>query len=180
MGLRQWIRHRLGEAEGDVPPGGSLWEAMRGKDEAPAHALGEYDASTYPDALADLVRRRESVMQALIALDLTSATGRVDAIPRLKELLRVYPHPLVYESLLNAFVDAERWDDAKGVAFAARERRWDCERSPHPEVRQETAWLREWTTEEIDALRAERESGRVPARASAPAARPVEAEPAPA
>jgi hypothetical protein len=68
----------------------------------------------------------------------------------------------VYEALINAYVDEGRWEEARGVAFAARERRRECARSPFPEIRMETERLREWSPEEVDALRAERE-GAAPA-----------------
>ena len=70
----------------------------------------------------------------LLKIDIADPDARVAAIPRLKELLRRYPHPLAYETLIHAYVDAGRYDEAKGVAFAARERRNECARSSHPEM----------------------------------------------
>ena len=55
----------------------------------------------------------------------------------------------------HAYVDAGRYDEARGVAFAARERRQECARSPYPEIRSETDSLRAWDTDDIDALRRE-------------------------
>ena len=87
--------------------------------------------------------------------DVADEKARIESIPRLRELLRVYPHPLVYEMLIQSYMDADRFDEAKGVAFAARERRQECARSPYPEIRAETDRLREWKQEEIEELRAE-------------------------
>ena len=177
MGIRQRLRKRILEryAGRDLPRLVSLFVALLGREERPTvHALGEYDARTYPGELAVLLRRREEVAEELMAMDLTSADVRREAIPRLQELLHKYPHPLAYETLLMAYVDVGRWDEARGVAFAARERRIECSYSRHPEVRAEIGRLREWSDADIDALRAERE---VPA--SAPAhAPPVAARPA--
>ena len=58
---------------------------------------------------------------------------------------------------MHAYADAGRFDEAKGIAFAARERRAECERSPYPEIRSETEHLHAWTSEEVDAMRAERQ-----------------------
>jgi hypothetical protein len=170
MGIRHWIRQRLAEdAEGrDVPPNASIVDAIFGRDTPTPRAMGEYDAKSYPGELAELLRRREQVAGELLAMDVTSRAGRQAAVPRLRELLRTYPHPLVYETLIHAFLDAGRYDEARGVAFAARERRWECTHSPYPEIRAETDRLNEWSPEEIDALRAERESGT--ASPTAPAA----------
>lgn len=181
MGLRQWMRQQLRErADGDELPAGAsfLYSALADDEEAP-HALGEFTAGTYPAELAALLRRREAVTAELMRLDLTSAAGRRAAIPRLQELLRQYPHPLAYEALMVAYVDAGRWDEARGAAFAARERRTECEQSPWPEIRGECASLRVCTPEEIDLMRAEREGrivvpGVTPAVETAPAA--VEAQ----
>ena len=163
MSLRRWIREQMlgDDAEGnDVPPSGSLMNTALGREKAPARALGEFNAANYPTDLAELLRRRSAVAAALIRLDVTDPAARVEAIPRLKELLREYPHPLVYETLIHAYVDTGRFDEARGVAFAARERRLECERSPHPEIRAETDRLREWRPEDVDSLRAEMEGRR--------------------
>lgn len=160
MSIRKWFREQPREeaAEGeDVPPRGSLIQSLFGREEERIHALGEYDQGSYPRELSELLRRREEVTGALLRLNLLDREGRAAAIPKLKELLRRYPHPLAYEALIHAFVDAGRYDEAKGVAFAARERRIECERSPYPEVRAETDRLREWSPDEVDRLREERE-----------------------
>ncbi|HEX5727334.1 MAG TPA: hypothetical protein VFX98_17815 [Longimicrobiaceae bacterium] len=167
MGIRQWIGKWRKDGDGDEggaddAPRGSVLHALFGKEEPTPHALGEYDATTYPDALAELLRRRQEVMDELMELDLTSAGGRQAAIPRLHELLRRYPHPLAYEALINAYVDGGRWDEARGVAYAARERRHEVTHSPFPEIRMEVDRLNEWTPEEIDVLRAEREGRPLP------------------
>src|SRR5690606_8421434 len=110
--------------------------------------------------LAEILRKREEVAAELLGLRLTEREARAAAIPRLHELLRRYPHPLAYEALIHAYLDAERFDEARGVAFAARERRAECERSPYPEIRMEVEGLRAWTPEEVDELREEREARR--------------------
>jgi hypothetical protein len=158
MSLRRWMRERMlgGEPEGnDVPPRGSLVNSALGRERETPRSLGEYDAGSYPVELAEVLRRRGEVSSAFMRLDVTDPDGRMAAIPELKELLRRYPHPLVYEALIHAYVDAGRYDEARGVAFAARERRQECARSPHPEIRSETDSLREWTPEDVDALREE-------------------------
>jgi pentatricopeptide repeat protein len=164
MGIRHWIRKRLAEdAEGgDLPPNASIMDAIFGRETATPRAMGEYDAGSYPAELAELLSRRQQVADELLEMDVTSREGRQAAIPRVRELLRVYPHPLAYETLIHAFVDAGRFDEARGVAFAARERRWECMHSPYPEIRAETDRLNEWSPDEIDALRAEREGGSSP------------------
>ena len=156
MGIRRWLRRRLlgSDAEGnDVPPSSALLGALVGREEPRVRALGDYDAKSFPPDLADLLRRREEVAAELRRLDLVDRQARVAAIPRLQKLLRTYPHPLAYELLIHAYVDAGRYDEAKGVAFAARERRAQCARSAYPEIRVETDRLREWTSAEIDEMR---------------------------
>lgn len=160
MSLRRWMREQMlgAEPEGnDVPPRGSLVNSALGREREQPRALGEYDARTYPVDLAELLRRRAEVTAALMRIDVTDAAARAAAIPELKELLRGYPHPLIYETLIHAYIDAGRFDEARGVAFAARERRQECARSPYPEIRAETDGLREWRVEDIDALREEME-----------------------
>lgn len=132
-------------------------DSLLGRDEPRTRALGEYDAGTFPADLADLLRRREEVAAQLRRVDVADRQARIAAIPRLQKLLRTYPHPLAYELLIHAYVDAGRFDEAKGVAFAARERRAECARSAYPEIRVETERLREWTSEEIDEMREEQE-----------------------
>lgn len=165
MGIRYWLKKRIGDAvneDGNLPMHLSLLHSIFGSDEPTPRALGEYDHKTYPAELQELLRRRDDVAQALMEMDLTSRSGRIEAIPRLRELLRTYPHPLAYETLINAYVDAGRWDEARGAAFAARERRVEVSRSPFSEIRSETDRLNEWTPEEVDALRQEREGRAAP------------------
>jgi len=160
MGIRRWFRDRvLGEKnEGDdVPPNASLMHAALGKNQERVRSLGEYDANSYPKELGDLIRRRAEVSADLLKIDVASRDARIDAIPRLQKLLREYPHPLVYETLIHAYIDDARFDEAKGVAFAAKERRQECARSPHPEIRAEIDSLRVWDPAEIDELQAEME-----------------------
>ena len=160
MGIRHWFRDRLldGDTPGDdVPPGGALVNTAFGRGGEPIHALGEYVEETYPEDLAELLRRRTNVTSEVIRMDITDRDARMAAVPRLTQLLRVYPHPLVYELLINAFLDAGKFDEAKGVAFAARARREECERSPFPEIRSEVDRLREWSPEDVEEVRRERE-----------------------
>lgn len=160
MGLRHWFRDRLAgvDAEGDdIPPTTALLNALLGRDEERVRSLGEYDAGSYPSDLRELLARREEVTRSLLGLDITDREARIAAVPQLRELLRKYPHPLVYETLINAYLDSGRFDEAKGVAFAARQRRVECARAEHPEIRAEIDSLREWTPEEIEELRREHE-----------------------
>lgn len=158
MGLRHWLRQQMaGDLEGeDVPPGTSLLNTLWGREEQRLHALGEYDATTYPRDLSELLARREEVTSELLGIDIADPEARVEAIPRLREMLRTYPHPLVYETLIHAYVDAGRYDEAKGVAFAARERRIECSRSEYPEIRSEIEHLSEWGPDDIEDLRSRR------------------------
>jgi len=161
MGIRHWLRHRLlgDDAEGgDVPPGVALVNTALGREAERTRAMGEYDAGSYPEDLAEMLRRRTEVSAEVVRIDVTDPQARIAAIPRLRELLRLYPHPLVYEMLILAYADTGRFDEAKGIAFAARERRLECERSDHPEIRAEIERLREWTPEDVDEMRAEREA----------------------
>jgi hypothetical protein len=158
MGLREWIRKRTADAsepDGSLPPLAALVQSIVGKDEAAGPALGEYTSSTFPTALAEQLRRRNQVAAALVRMDIATVSGRAASIPRLIELLHTYPHPMAYEALVLAYVDQGRWADAGGVAFAARERRWEVEHSPHPEIRGEVDRLKAWTPEEVEDLRRE-------------------------
>jgi hypothetical protein len=158
MGLREWIRKRMAETaddEGDAPPVASLVYSVLGKDEEAAHALGEFTAETYPGQLANVLRRRQDVAAELMRIGVGDPQKRRQAIPRLQELLRKYPHPLAYEALILAYAEQKRWDEARGVAFAARERRWEVEHSPFPEIRSEVARLKAWTPEDVEELRRE-------------------------
>jgi pentatricopeptide repeat protein len=151
------------DAEGnDVPPGGSLVNSLLGREQERVPSLGEYTADTYPTDLAELLRRRAGVMARLLEIDTTRAAARVEAIPTLRELLREYPHPLAYEMLIHAYVDAGRYEEAKGVAFAAHERMRECARSDQPEIRSEIVGLHPWSQEEIEELRREREKAAPP------------------
>jgi hypothetical protein len=158
MGLREFIRKRMAEkidVAGDAPPVAALVYSVVGTDEETPHALGEYTSATYPADLAEALRRRERVAAELRSMDLATADGRLRGLERIRELLRTYPHPLAYEALILAYVDQGRWDEARGVAFAARERRWEVEHSPHPEVRAEIARLNAWSVEDVETLRRE-------------------------
>jgi hypothetical protein len=162
MSFRHWLRNRLGGEPGgnDVPPGRALINALWGREEPRLHALGEYDATSYPDELARLLKRRQQVSEQLLEIDVIDPETRVAAIPALRDMLQIYPHPLVYETLIHAYLDADRYDEARGVAFAARERRAECMRSEYPEIRSEVDQLREWTLDDVDQLRAARDTAR--------------------
>ena len=125
-------------------------------DKERVRSLGEYDSKNYPAELRELLSRREEVSRELLRLNVTNKKARTEAIPHLRELLRKYPHPLVYETLIHAYLDNGRFDEAKGVAFAAKQRRQECARSDYPEIRAETESLSEWTADEIDEMRRER------------------------
>ena len=175
MSLRKWLRERIREsAEGEELPAGRslLYKVLAGEPE-PTHALGEFTAETYPATLAEVLRRREEVTAELRAMRLGDRQARRDAVPRLQELLRQYPHPLAYHALILAFVDAGRWDDARGAAFAARERRVECEHSPWPEIRGECAALSAWRPEDVDVLRAEAEGRLVTPGVNLPVSAPA-------
>jgi pentatricopeptide repeat protein len=156
MGLRHWFRERMlkGDSEGDdVPPGSALMNTLLGRDVERHRSLGDYDSTNYPANLRALLTRRAEVAQDLLQLDIADAGARAAAIPKLRELLRRYPHPLVYETLIHACLDSGRFDEAKGVVFAARQRRIECLSSEYPEIRAEVESLREWDIDEIDELR---------------------------
>ena len=142
----------------DLPPSGAIVNSALGREREPVRSLGEYDIDSYPEDLAELLRRRSEVSRELLQVDVTDRDARMAAVPRLRELLRMYPHPLAYELLITAYVDMGRFDEAKGLAFASRERRLACLRSEHPEIRAEVDRLREWSSDEIDELRQEREA----------------------
>jgi hypothetical protein len=180
MGLRSFIRARMADTQehDDASPVKALVYSIVGKDEDTPHALGEYTAETYPTDVAEQLRRRGEVAAALRAMDLGSRDGRSQAVPRLKELLRTYPHPLAYEALVLAYVDQRWWDEARGVAFAARERRWEVEHSPFPEIRAEVDRLKTWTPEDVEELRREAIGELV--TPGVPAASPSVAGPVPA
>ena len=155
MAIRRWFRERMaadGELGDDIPPNQALIDTILGRGEDRVRALGEYDSRTYPPDLRDMLARREEVTRDLLRMDVTDRDARVEAIPTLRDLLRKYPHPLVYETLIHAYLDSGRYDEARGVAFAARQRRLECARSEFPEVRAETDYLHDWSVEDIDAL----------------------------
>jgi pentatricopeptide repeat protein len=165
MSLRQRFREWMlgGDAEGDdVPPSSALLNTLLGREEDRVRSLGEYSATSYPTDLRDLLSRRAEVAQELLGMEITDRSKRVEAIPHIRELLRKYPHPLAYETLIHAYIDAGRFDEAKGVAFAARQRRIECASSEHPEIRAEIESLREWTSKEIDELKEERATPKSP------------------
>jgi hypothetical protein len=159
MGIRQWLRQQIREHadDGELPAGASFLHSVMGDESEQVHALGEFTALTYPQQLAELLRRRESVAAELMTMDFGSREGRHAAIPHLLQLLQRYPHPLAYDALILAYVDDLRWDEARGTAFAARERRLECENSPWPEIRSECSSLKGWAPEDVDVLREERE-----------------------
>lgn len=123
---------------------------LLGRDGATPRSLGEYDSANYPNELRHLLARRDEVARELLALGAVDPESRVAAVPALHALLLKYPHPLVYETLINASLDAGRIDEAKGLAFAARQRRMECLESEYPEIRAEVDWTREWTPEDFD------------------------------
>jgi hypothetical protein len=167
MSIRRWFREwMLGhDAEGDdVPPSSALLNTLLGREDERVRSLGEYSAESYPTDLRELLSRRAEVAQELLGMGITERSKRVEAIPRVRELLRKYPHPLAYETLIHAYLDTGRFDEAKGVAFAARQRRLECAASEHPEIRAEIDSLREWSSQEIDELKEERARNPAPGR----------------
>lgn len=158
MGIVSWLRKRILGDEANRLPNRELMNAALGRETPTTRSMGEYDARSYPAEMAELLRRRQEVADELLEIDVASREARLGAVEQLKALLRRYPHPLAYEMLIGAFIDLGRWDEARGVAFAARERRIECSRSPHPEIRAECDRLNEWTPEEVDAIRQEREA----------------------
>lgn len=163
MGVREWFRGRLlgGDAEGDdVPPSGALIHTLLGRDEERPRALGEYSGGNLPSELGELLRRRAEVSEQLLRIDVADRAARIAAIPDLQQMLRRYPHPLVYDMLINAYVDTGRYDEAKGLAFAARDRRAECGRSEFAEIRAEVDQLHDWSPADIDEMRSEKEAGK--------------------
>lgn len=160
MSLRKWFKEKmLGDdgAVGDVPPGSSLMNSLLGREEERIRSLGEYNSGNYPSDLKSQLERREQVTAELLSMNIMERSGRIEAIPRLRELLVIYPHLLAYETLINAYLDAGRYDEAKGLAFAARQRRTECLNSELPEIRGEAEGIREWTPAEIEAHQAAKE-----------------------
>lgn len=137
----------------DLPPGPSLMNTLLGREDERIHSLGTYTAADYPSDLKSQLERRERVTAELLTMDVMDKSGRIAATPRLRELLSIYPHLLVYETLINAYLDAGRYDEAKGLVFAARQRRLECLRSEHPEIRGEAEGIHPWTADEIEEYR---------------------------
>lgn len=163
MSIREWLKQRItsnaGRGEGTDS---FLNRLVFGKETPQQRSLGEYDKRSYPPDLVDLLRRRADVTDEVMEMDLTTAQARRDAIPRLQQLLHKYPHPVLYEALIHSYADSGRWDEARGVAYAARERRLECSRSPYPEIRSEIDRLKEWSPADVDEMRLEREGGDPP------------------
>lgn len=156
MSLRKWFKEKMlgdGAAGDDVPPGSSLMNSVLGREEERVRSLGEYNSQNYPSDLKSQLERREQVTAELLTMNILEESGRVAAIPRLRELLSIYPHLLAYETLINAYLDAGRYDEAKGLVFAARDRRMECLRSSQPEIRGEVEGIHEWSIEEIEEHR---------------------------
>jgi hypothetical protein len=154
MSLRRWFRDAiLRDADpvgDDGPPGSALMVTLLGREGPAPRYLGEYDSTSYPNELRELLARREEVAREVLALGATDPESRVASIPALHALLLRYPHPLIYEILINASLDAGRADEARGLAFAARQRRIECMASDYPEIRAEVDWVREWDPAEFD------------------------------
>ncbi len=164
MSIREWLKQRITSSAGSGEGTDSfLNRLVFGKETPQQRSLGEYDKRSYPPELVDLLRRRAEVTDEVMEMDLTTAQARRDTIPRLQKLLHKYPHPVLYEALIHAYADAGRWDEARGVAYAARERRLECSRSPYPEIRSEIDRLKEWSPADVDEMRLEREGGDPPA-----------------
>ena len=158
MSIREWLKRRITRSAGGGAGSNSfLNRLVFGKESPKQRSLGEYDRRSYPPELVDLLRRRGEVTDEVMELDLTSSKARREAMPRLQQLLYKYPHPVLYEALIHAYADSGRWDEARGVADAARERRLECSRSPYPEIRSEIDRLKEWSPADVDELRRERE-----------------------
>jgi hypothetical protein len=160
MGLRDWMQRRMAQYDGraELPAHARLMHAWFTEDRPRPAGEGGFGADGFPAELADTLLRREQVTAELLQMELTTAAGRIEAIPRLQQLLQRYPHPVVYDALILGYADAGRWDHARGVAFAARDRRRECAGSPYAEIRAETDRLRDWTAEDVDELRRERPS----------------------
>lgn len=163
MSIREWLKRRITDSAGRGDGTDSfLNRLVFGKETAQQRSLGEFDKRSYPPELVDLLRRRAEVTDEVMEMDFTTAQARREAIPRLQQLLHKYPHPVLYEALIHAYADSGRWDEARGVAYAARERRLECSRSPYPEIRSEIDRLKEWSPADVDEMRQEREGGEPP------------------
>src|SRR5690606_16910804 len=107
MSIRRWFRERMGQDEaraGDPPPGTALVDAVLGPPAERSSWLGDCTSETYPHELREMLLRRQEVTRQLVEPDLTTPAARIAAIPRLRELLSRYPHPLVYDALINAYI----------------------------------------------------------------------------
>jgi len=167
MSIRDWMKDRIANRarSGDGSGNDSvLNRVVFGKSAPQQRSLGEYDSASYPPELRDLLQRRAEVTDEVMEMDFTTRKSRSEAIPRLQALLHRYPHPVLYEALIHAYADAGRWDEARGVAYAARERRLECSRSPYPEVRSEIDRLKEWSPDDVDEMRRESEARTTPPR----------------
>jgi len=153
MGLRQWMRERAGARADDPQDDTSYLKSLLGTRGERVRSLGEYDRESYPAELLALLKRRQEVADRLMEIDIADPEARIAAIPQLKQLLHTYPHPLVYELLILAFLDQDRYDEAKGVALAAHNRRDECRRSPYPEIQGEIEHLRDWNPDEVERMR---------------------------
>ncbi|HEX8212388.1 MAG TPA: hypothetical protein VF584_19590 [Longimicrobium sp.] len=163
MSIREWLKQRITHSAGSGEGTDSfLNRLVFGKETPQQRSLGEYDKRSYPPELVDLLRRRAEVTDEVMEMDFTTAQARRDAIPELQRLLHKYPHPVLYEALIHAYADSGRWDEARGVAYAARERRLECSRSTYPEIRSEIDRLKEWSPADVDEMRREREGGGPP------------------
>jgi hypothetical protein len=165
MGLRRWIRERKGGRAHEPQDEASFLESLLGARDERIRSLGEYDQESYPPDLLALMKRRQAVADRLLEIDIADPEARIAAVPQLKQMLHTYPHPLVYELLILAFLDQGRYDEAKGVALAAHNRRDECARSPYPEIRGEIEHLRDWNPDEVERMR-ESEGGARPAEAT--------------
>ena len=159
MSIREWLKQRITDNAGHGDSDSFLNRLVFGKETPQQRSLGEYDKRSYPPELVDLLRRRAEVTDEVMEMDFTTAQARRDAIPELQRLLHKYPHPVLYEALIHAYADSGRWDEARGVAYAARERRLECSRSTYPEIRSEIDRLKEWSPADVDEMRREREGG---------------------
>ncbi|HEX8673783.1 MAG TPA: hypothetical protein VF710_17940 [Longimicrobium sp.] len=166
MSIREWLKQRITDNAGSGDSDSFLNRLVFGKETPQQRSMGEYDKRSYPPELVDLLRRRAEVTDEVMEMDFTTAQARRDAIPRLQQLLHKYPHPVLYEALIHAYADSRRWDEARGVAYAARERRLECSRSTYPEIRSEIDRLKEWSPEDVGEMRREREGGGPPSPTS--------------
>jgi pentatricopeptide repeat protein len=145
MSIREWLKQRITHSAGSGEGTDSfLNRLVFGKETPQQRSLASTtSARIRPSWWTSPPPRRgdDEVME----MDFTTAQARRDAIPELQRLLHKYPHPVLYEALIHAYADSGRWDEARGVAYAARERRLECSRSTYPEIRSEIDRLKEWS-----------------------------------